>query len=131
MTRNRSKITGKKVSGRFISIPMQVLNSRQYTALSAPAVKLLVDLCAQYNGTNNGDLCATWKIMKERGWRSNGTLCAAIKALLDSGFVLLARQGRRPRVASLYAISFRAIDECGGKHDLPSSPVAPNTWKDK
>jgi len=31
------------------------------------------DLGRQYNGKNNGDLCATWSMMAKRGWSSRST----------------------------------------------------------
>lgn len=30
----------------------------------------MIELCSKFNGKNNGDLCATWSFMKERGWKT-------------------------------------------------------------
>ena len=112
----------------FLALPQAVVDSSQFIAMSAPAVKLLIDLFAQFRGANNGDLCATWSLMKPRGWRSKGTLHAALQELLNAGFLLCTRQGGRNR-ASLYALTFMAIDECGGKLDVAATRVSPGTWK--
>jgi hypothetical protein len=93
----------------FASLPLIVPESEQYAALTAPAVKLLVDLMGQYSGNNNGDLCAAWTVMEQRGWRSRDTLANALKELLGSGFVVKTRQGGR-HAASLYGITFWALD---------------------
>jgi hypothetical protein len=87
-----------------------------------------MDLTVQYNGKNNGDLCAAWRLMRMKGWRSKGTLSRAVKGLQESGFILLTRQGGRHK-AALYAVTFRAIDECGGKLEVQPTVTALNTWK--
>jgi len=109
-------------------MPHAVLEHDNFAALSPFAVKLLCDLLAQYRGSNNGDLQATFKLMRRRGWRSKTTLHKAIRELVQSGFVIVSRQGGRHK-CSLYAVSFYAIDECEGKHDIAETRTAPGDWK--
>jgi hypothetical protein len=90
-------------------MPSVVLNSPQYAALSAHAVKLLLDLAAQFNGHNNGDLAAAWTVMEKRGWRSRDTLGRAMDELMRAEFIVQTRQGGR-HAASLYGITFFALD---------------------
>jgi hypothetical protein len=71
----------KRDPGGFVALPNIVIRSHQIARLSAHAVKLLFDLLAQYNGGNNGDLCATWTLMQPRGWKSRDTLGKALKEL--------------------------------------------------
>lgn len=120
----------RKESGRFVAIPTQILLSDQYANLGAWSVKLLMDLSAQYNGKNNGDLCAAFSMVQKRGWRSKGTLAHALTELIDAGFIMKTRQGGKHK-ASLYAVTFRGVDDCGGKLDINPTPVPPNTWKKK
>lgn len=108
----------KRDGGRFITMPLAVLNSQAYRMASAHARMLLFDLYAQYQGNNNGDLCAAWKLMKPRGWRSEETLARAKKQLLDLGLIEETRQGARPNKASLYAVTWCDLDHCGGKLDI-------------
>lgn len=93
-------------------------------------MKLLVDAAKQYNGSNNGDLHAAWSILSGQGWRSKGTLSRAIKELIDKGFIELTRQGGKNR-CSLYAITWKPIDECKGKLDVKETRVASNLWNKK
>ena len=114
--------------GRFLSLPKEWTDSSQWAALSATDLKLLIDLATQYNGSNNGDLCATWSVMKKRGWRSPGTVSKAIHSLIEKQWLLLTRQGGR-HAPSLFALTFWGIDACGGKLDVPANPVPMHSWK--
>lgn len=128
VTSRHSRTTGRAESGSFLAIPHAVLNSPNYLALSAHAVKLLFDMAAGFKGGNNGDLCAAWSLMKERGWKSRDTLDKARHQLLYYGLIELTRQGGLHQ-ASLYAMTWWAIDECKGKLDIAPTRVASGLWK--
>jgi len=124
---------GRREHGTFAALPHAYFKSPEYAALSARAVKALVDLLGQYNGHNNGDLSAAWwgrsqPGMSQLGWRSKDQLAKAIKELVESGWILLTRQGGL-HVPSLYGVTFLGIDECGGKLDVRANPVPLNLWK--
>jgi len=123
----RERLKGRASHKGFLGINKDVLESESYSKLGAWAVKLLVDVAKQYNGHNNGDLSAAFTLMKPLGWHSKGTLARAIKDLLDNGFLELTRQGGKNR-CSLYAITWKPIDECGGKLDVTETRVASNLW---
>ena len=128
MSRSRRKTTGRAESGGYFAQPHMVMTSPNYLALSAHAVKLLNDLGLQYRGANNGDLCAAWKIMQPRGWRSRDTLGRALAELLHFGMIEKTRQGGLNH-CSLYALTWLAIDECRNKLDVPATRVASGLWK--
>jgi hypothetical protein len=109
-------------------MPKHVINSTEYACLSAYAVKLLFDLFAQYNGRNNGDLSACWSLMHKRGWRSKATLHKATVELKKKGWIVVARQGGRNK-ASLYALTFRNVDNCNGKLDIAPTVVPFHWWQ--
>lgn len=113
----RAKIKGRKGTATFLHIPHDVLNSDTYASLKPSAVKLLVDIASQFNGYNNGDLSATLSVLRVKGWTSSGGLNKQLKALLDAGLIEQTRQGGRNR-CSLYAVTWRSIDECKGKLDV-------------
>lgn len=113
----RAKLTGKRGQSGFLSIPHPVLVSNAYMALDGWSVKLLVDIAGQFKGSNNGDLTAAWSYMQARGWRSKGTLHKSLNALLAAGLIEQTRQGGKNR-CSLYAVTWRNIDECKGKLDV-------------
>lgn len=108
----------KRDGGAFILLPLCVLNGAAYLGLSAHARMLLIDLAAQYRGDNNGDLCAAFSMMKLRGWKSTHTLHAAKLELIEARLIVETRKGARPSKASLYAVTWHAIDDCGGKLDI-------------
>jgi hypothetical protein len=127
MTRERVK--GRKEGGSFVALPHACLRHENFILLGSHAVKLLIDLYSNYNGSNNGDFCCTWSLMKKRGWRSESTLNNARKELLYYGWIICSRQGGR-NMASLYAVTFQSIDECKGKLDLRETVTAPGIWKE-
>ena len=133
MVTNRLKAKGRRESGIFVPFPCSVLCHPNFTRLSAKAVKLLMDIVSQLRfrsgGTcNNGDLTATWTILKERGWKSRDSLHLSLQELLYYGFIKLTRQGGR-HLPSLYAVTWWAIDACGGKLDIPETRAPSNEWK--
>lgn len=126
----RRKVKGRRSGHSFLQMPHPLLNSDAFCSLSARAVKMLLDIAVQYKGSNNGDLIASMSFMKARGWNSNDQISKALAELLDRGLIVLTRQGRRPRVASLYAITWRAIDECGGKlEEVTPTNRPPDNWR--
>ena len=128
MARTRFKAKGRRESGSFIALPHNLLDSREYAALSAHARMLLIDLFAQYRGHNNGDYSAAWTLMEPRGWRSRETLGRALAQLLEAGFIVKTKQGGR-NIPCLYGVTWKGIDECDGKLDIKANPVPLNTWK--
>jgi hypothetical protein len=96
--------------GGFLLLPSALLNCPKFRVLSSSGVKLLIDVASQYNGKNNGDLCAAWKVMKPKGWRSEATLNRAKVELLAAGFIAETRMGRRPNLCSLYGITWQPLN---------------------
>lgn len=126
--RDRRKQTGRAESGTHLALPHAVLNSPAFHGLSSHAVRLLCDLGAQYRGFNNGDLCATWSMMAARGWKSRDTLAKALRELVETGMIEQTRQGGK-NLCSLYALTWKSIDECKGKLDVSPTRVASNLWR--
>lgn len=119
MAKNRYKNARDKRDGdSHIGVPHCVLNGAAYVGLSAHARMLLWDLAAQYRGDNNGDLCMAWKLMHPRGWKSEETLNKAKRDLLEAGLIVETRKGARPNKCSLFALTWYALDDCGGKLDI-------------
>lgn len=123
---------GRREEGSFVALPHQLLNCPNYLSLSAHAVKLLIDIYAQYKGTNNGDLAATWSMMKERGWRSRDTLSKALRELEVYGMIERTRQGGEGKAGrkatTLWAVTWKPVDECGGKLDIGARPPS-SRWR--
>lgn len=121
-------------NGRLLSIPHAVYDTKKYTNLSNAAIRLLYDLARQYNGYCNGSMCASFKLLAARGWKSKSSLERATRELLAAGFIEVTRQGGRHK-ATLYGFTWHQIDECknkSGVHKLDVRPTkfAAGTWKD-
>lgn len=125
--KRKSKNQGRTEKGSFISLPHSVMRSHTYASLSAYGVKLLVDLANQFNGHNNGDLSLAYSVLKMKGWRSPSTLNKAIKELLAKGLIEVTRKGGR-NICALYALTFHAVDECDGKHDIRATQRPKSLW---
>jgi len=129
MASNLNRNNNRRQHGQYFALPHAVMASTNYIKLSAYAVKLLNDLGLQFNGKNNGDLCATWSMMRMRGWKSASTLYKAINELTAYGFICKSRQGGRHK-PTLYALTWQPIDECKGKLDLKPTTASLGTWRD-
>ena len=129
MARRKIKYNAERgEAGGFVSFYHCVLSSHAVKNLSAYGTKLLTDLLSQYKGQNNGDLCATYSIMQQRGWRSKGTLSKSIKELIAAGLIETSRQGGR-HLCSLFALTFYAVDDCKGKLDIAATNTPKSLWR--
>lgn len=129
MVKSYAKGKGRSEKGGYLALPHALLNTEKVRHFSAFSHKLINDLGVQYNGFNNGDLCATWSMMKKRGWRSSSTLHASVKELLSADFIVVTRQGGRNR-PTLYALTWQPVDECKGKLDAGMRKITPGKWRD-
>ena len=131
--RSRTKVRGRRSTRPFISIPHDALEHPSFAALSAHAVKLLLDVAKQYRGANNGDLTAIFTVLqRERHWKSRETLHRALGEVLQAGFLMRTRKGKRiggTHCPSLYAITWWAID-ASDKHEY-ATPAPPRTWQQR
>lgn len=106
----------KRVAGRFVALPIDVLESQAYLALSHPARSLLIELARQYMGSNNGQLIASLRFLRARGWTSSDVLNRARRDLLESGLVFETVKGHRPNKASWFACTWWNLD-ANAKYD--------------
>lgn len=123
----RAKFKGRRHGPPFLSIEHRIADSEEFGALSPYALKLLLELARQYRPGKNGDLSIPWSLLKERGWRSQSTVLAAKRELLERGWIIETRKGGK-HACSLYAITYYPIDE-SEKHLEPASTTAPNLWR--
>jgi len=124
MALSRAKTIGRREQGLWIGLPVNVLSSENFRTLTPNAKNLMWCLLSQIQLTvggikNNGDLCATHTIAKRWGIASKETLKKAIDELLERGWIEQTREvvfstGQR-NTPNLYALTFFAIDSCGGK----------------
>lgn len=111
--KSRFKDTDKD-AGRFIQLPVVVLECPNYRLLSYPARALLLELAIQFRGSNNGSLLLSYAFLKKRGWTSSDVIHRAKKQLIELGFIYETVKGCRPNKASWYALTWRGIDKIDG-----------------
>lgn len=130
MASNAKKRHRQKGRGQYsyLGIPHYILRSPEFGRLRPAAVKLLIELAAKYNGINNGDLSAVFKELRSRGWKSPGTLNAALRELTAADWLVCTRHGGKNR-CSLYAVTWWPIDECNGKLEMKAESVASHAWQ--
>lgn len=124
MGRSR-KDKAKQVDGDFVRFPKLLYQSDAYLNLSTVSQQVLMFVCTQYNGRNNGDLTCTPKAMREK-YRmkiADKTVYRCIGELLDSGVMLRTVQGGKHK-ASRFAISIFSIDSGGDLEKETATPPA-------
>lgn len=130
---------GKKSKGKsqaiiypgFFHLHTQLLECEDFKTLKGNSLKLLIDLGSQFNGYNNGDLCASHSVLKERGWNSNQQITKGLKDLVARNLIVQTRQGGLNMGPSLYAITWQPIMECGGKLDVKPTRYPVRRFKGK
>ena len=131
MANNRRKAKGRRPSGTFAVLPHAVMDSEDFLSLSGSAVKVLLGLLRQYNGRNNGDLSAPYRLAKAWGIGSKTTLGKALDELLERELVVKTREGRfiKPGgCCALYAVTWQPLDECEGKLEMLATTTAPRRF---
>lgn len=113
----------------FLHLHKGLLNCKDFMLMKGNSLKMLIDLAAQYNGHNNGDLCAAVSVMKHRGWNSNQQINKALKDLVSRNLIMQTRQGGLNMGPNLYAITWQPINECGGKLDVNPTIQPPRSFR--
>ncbi len=134
MALKRNKAIGRKESGSFAALPHVVIDSADFRGLSGSALKVLVGLLRQYRGSNNGDLSASFTHAKAWGIGSKTTLANALEELQAAELITRTREGRfiKPGgCCALYAVTWRPIDECGGKLEVSATITPPRKFSMK
>lgn len=123
----RLKHKGRGKGPPFLQLYFRITDSDEFGELTGNALKLLLELARQYRPGRNGDLSVPWSLLKDRGWKSQGTVARAKQELLEAGWIIETRKGGK-HLCSLYALSYLPIDT-SDKHQEPATPTAPDLWK--
>lgn len=129
--KNRAKHTGRRKSDTFTLIPHALIDSENWKRASPTAICLLLEVARQYNGYNNGNLCASRTVLRPRGWTSPEVITWATRELLHFGFIIRTKRGGLHMGPNLYALTWQAIDDCKGRHHCAATKVAPGNWKEE
>lgn len=112
----------------FFHLHNSLLACDDFISLKGNSIKLLIDLGRQYNGHNNGDLCASMSLMRKYGWNSNQQLTKALKELISKNLIIQTRQGGLNMGPNLYALTWQRIHNCNGKLDIAETISAPRKF---
>lgn len=127
--RSLLRARGRRPTGTFSLIPHDVQDSVNWRQCGGTAIKLLLDLARQYNGHNNGNLVACRSVLGDRGWHAPETLHFAVRELEHYGFLERTKQGGLFVGPNLFALTWHAIDECGGRLPCRATVTASGLWK--
>lgn len=119
---------GRKIS--YAGIPRWIMELPEYRALGPSAIRLLLEFCYQYRGSNNGDLCCALNVLEPRGWKSRITIEKARDELVKADLIVQTRLGQFTNpggVCSLYALRWVVINDSSKFRidDLPISKRRP------
>lgn len=129
MAKSYSKAKGRSITYKgYFHLFRELLDCEDFISLKGNSLKLLIDIGSQYNGFNNGDLCASMSVLKKRNWNSNQQLNKALKELLAKNLIMQSKQGGLNAGPTLYAITWQPIDECQGRLEIQPTTKAPRTF---
>lgn len=110
-------------------IPVEVMQSEAFITLPNYAVRVLLVAAAQYRGNNNGDIAVTRSIAAPYGVTSHEHLVKGLAHLLARLLLQKTRQGgKKPLGPTLYALTWRPINDLGTKIDIGPTVIASNAW---
>lgn len=104
------------------------MDSPAFAALSSSAVRLLLLMARQLDGTNNGQLHAAFSWCSVRGFGSHHTLRDALAELIAHGFVYRTRSSGANQVWAKYALTWLPIGK--QREGLFLDGFKPDAWKE-
>ena len=110
----RSRVDTGRDPGRFIGLPVSVLESAAYLGLSANARSLLLEVALQFHGDDNGRMLLSRAHLRKRGWNSSDMIDKGKRELLAAELIFETVKGQRPNKASWYAMTWRRLDKLAG-----------------
>jgi hypothetical protein len=109
----------------FIGIERSAADSAAFIALPAQARALYLDLRRQFNGKNNGDICAADSVLSPYGW-AHSSIAKNLLLLVKHGLIVKTRKGgigamsRTPTLYGFTDLPIMANPSKGISGELPS-----------
>lgn len=104
--------------GQFLALPVEVVRSDGWLRASHTARSLLLAMATAPTKSGgmpmNGRLSASMSVLEKLGWRSEGTVRSAVKALLACGLIHQTRLSSFPNVCGLYAVTWLKLGPTDG-----------------
>lgn len=107
----RSKKPLEATAGAYFALPHSVLDSKAWIDCSPPAKALLLELCRQHNGRNNGHFHLSRVWLAPRGWSRPATVNKLRDELLSLRLILQTRHGGLNNGAHWFALTWLPITD--------------------
>jgi hypothetical protein len=101
----RAKKPLEAVNGRYFALPHAVLDSEAWIACSPHAKALLLELCRQHTGSNNGRLHLSRAWLALKGWSRPATVNKLRDELVRLRLILQTRHGGLNNGAHWFALT--------------------------
>jgi hypothetical protein len=124
----RTKRAPERPSGQFVALPHSVIDSAAWKACSGPARALLIDLCRQVNGHNNGHLHLARSWIEARGWTRPATVKRLRDELIRYRLIVQTRHGGLNNGAHQYAVTWLPISDWR-ELDMPRQDYHPGAYQ--
>jgi hypothetical protein len=99
----------ESAQGRYFALPHTVLDSQAWIDCSPPAKALLLELCRQHTGSNNGRLHLSRTWLTPRGWGRPATVNKLRDELLSLRLILQTRHGGLNNGSNWFALTWLKI----------------------
>jgi hypothetical protein len=99
----------ESAQGRYFALPHAVLDSQAWIDCSPPAKALLLELCRQHTGSNNGRLHLSRTWLTPRGWGRPATVNKLRDELLSLRLILQTRHGGLNNGSNWFALTWLKI----------------------
>ncbi|SHM20013.1 hypothetical protein SAMN05216428_1174 [Nitrosospira sp. Nsp11] len=123
----RSKKRPEAPSGGFFALPYNILDSDAWKRCSPPARALLMELCRQHNGLNNGHLHLSRSWLESRGWNRPATVRKLRDELAQNRLILQTRHGGLNNGSHWFALTWLAISNFA-ELDITSRDYHPGAY---
>lgn len=110
----RSKKILEKVRGGYAPVPFSVIDSEAFKGLSHYARSMLMMVCRQFNGKNNGHYQLTHKWLAGYGFTSRPMNVKAKEELIARGLIQQTKSGGMRKGAKFYAVTWLPISNNQG-----------------
>ncbi len=106
----------KRIDAHHVRLYVYMLNSPAYLSLGCPARAVLIEISRVYDGMNNGRLGMSVRALADRCHIARGTVCVALKELVDRRFIECVTKGafsRKVQHASEWRLTAWPCDVSG------------------
>ncbi len=114
-------------TGRYFALPHAVIDSEAWRACSPSARALLIELCRQHSGSNNGRLHLSRVWLLPRGWKSPPLVNRLRDELLRNRLIVQTRHGGLRNGPHWFALTWLPVTDWRDLH-INQAEYAPGSY---